>query len=260
MAIKQKSDVSLPELLFTGKGDPAADRKVIRLASDGLLLKLYQGIYTSNLASPPEAVVLRHWASIVSHLLPDGVLSYRSGYDAKPVEGRIYVTRGDRPRTLELPGLAIKLIPGPGAVEGDTPYKGFFLASQSRWLLENLATGRGVGERTLSQEVLESELDKVLSIRGEYLLPLKSLSNHADATPYIRAMTRIQAWTAAFDYTRPRHELHQALKQCNAFEEDLRNYRLVFPEDDGVQRIQGAGLPGFGLVHDGVRHRGDQSG
>lgn len=494
MAIKQKSDVSLPELLFTGKGDPAADRKVIRLASDGLLLKLYQGIYTSNLASPPEAVVLRHWASIVSHLLPDGVLSYRSGYDAKPVEGRIYVTRGDRPRTLELPGLAIKLIPGPGAVEGDTPYKGFFLASQSRWLLENLATGRGVGERTLSQEVLESELDKVLSIRGEYrfnqlrdtcrtlaeklgrekefkrldgimgamlgtheskklhskqalaraagrpydpdrlalfdtlfsrlrmealpevastadmgvsrenfaffesyfsnyiegttflvseaeeivfegklianrtedshdilgtfqaamrapwrdqpastaddflgwlknvnalvmqsrleknpgdwknqnnqagstlfvshefvqgtlregferiraledplaralmtmfvisevhpfkdgngrtarlamncvlsaagrsriivptvyredyLLPLKSLSNHADATPYIRAMTRIQAWTAAFDYTRPRHELHQALKQCNAFEEDLRNYRLVFPE------------------------------
>lgn len=69
--------------------------------------------------------------------------------------------RGDRPRTLELPGLAIKLIPGPGAVEGDTPYKGFFLASQSRWLLENLATGRGAqGERTLSQDVLESELDK----------------------------------------------------------------------------------------------------
>jgi Fic family protein len=66
--------------------------------------------------------------------------------------------------------------------------------------------------------------------REDYLLPLKSLSNHADATPYIRAMTRIQAWTAAFDYTRPRHELHQALKQCNAFKEDLRNYRLVFPE------------------------------
>jgi hypothetical protein len=60
-------------------------------------------------------------------------------------------------------------------------------------------------------------------------LPLKSLSNHADATPYIRAMTRIQAWTAAFDYSQPRHELHQALKRCNAFEEDLRNYRLVFP-------------------------------
>lgn len=493
MAIKQKFDVSLPELVLTGQGDPAADRKVIRLAGEGLMLKLYQGIYTSNLASPPESVVIRQWASIVGHLLPDGVLSYRSGYDAKPFDGRLYVTRGDRPRTLELPGLTIKVIPGAGAVEGDTPYKGFFLAGQSRWLLENLASGRGVGERVLAQPMLEAELDKILSIRGEYrfnqlrdscrtlaetlgrkkefkrldgimgamlgtheskklqgkqalaraaghpydpnrlalfdtlfsrlrmqampevtstadagvsrenfaffesyfsnyiegttflvseaeeivfegklipnrtedshdilgtfqaamrgpwrdqpagtaddflawlknvnalvmqsrldkqpgewkdqnnqagstlfvahelvqgtlregferiwalkdplsralmtmfvisevhpfkdgngrtarlamncvlsaaglsriivptvyredyLLPLKSLSNHADAVPYIRAMTRIQTWTAAFDYAQPRRELHQALMRCNAFEEDLRNYRLVFP-------------------------------
>lgn len=168
MQIKQKLDVSLPELVLTGLGDPAADRKVIRLADEGLLLKLYQGVYTSNLASPPEAVVLRQWASIVGHLLPGGVLSYRSGYDAKPLKGRIYVTRGDRPRTLELPGLAIKVIPGSGAVEGDTPYKGLFLASQPRWLLENLASGRGVGERVLVQSALEAELDKLLSIRGEY--------------------------------------------------------------------------------------------
>lgn len=494
MAIKQKADISLPELLFTGEGNLAADRKVLRLAGDGALLKLYQGVYTSNLASPPETVVLRHWASIVSHLLPQGVLSYRSGYDAKPVDGRIYVTRGNRPRTLELPGLTIKVIPGPGAVEGDTPYKNLFLASQARWMLENMATGRGISERVLTQDAIEMELDKILSIRGEYrfnqlrdacrtladqlgrekeykrldgimgallgtheskklhgkqalaraagrpydpdrlalfdtlfsrlraealpevaataeagvarenfaffesyfsnyiegttflvseaeeivfegklipnrtedshdilgtfqtamqspwrdqpagtaddflrwlksvnalvmqsrvdknpgewknqnnqagstlfvayelvqgtlregferiqaledplaralmtmfvvsevhpfkdgngrtarlamncvlsaagrsriivptvyredyLLPLKSLSNNADATPYIRAMTRIQAWTAAFDYAQPRHDLYDTLKRCNAFEEDLRNYRLVFPE------------------------------
>ncbi len=65
--------------------------------------------------------------------------------------------------------------------------------------------------------------------REDYLLPLKSLSNHADATPYIRAMVRIHAWTVAFDYTRHRPDLYEALKRCNAFEEDLRNYRLVFP-------------------------------
>lgn len=494
MPIKQKTEDSLPEILFTGEGDPAADRRILRLVSDGRLQRLYQGVYTSNLVSPPAAVVSRHWASIVSHLLPGGVLSFRSGYSAKPVEGRLYVTRGKRPRTIELPGLTVKVIPGPGAVEGDAPYKNLFLASQPRWLLENLATGRAVGERVLAREVLEAELDKILSIRGEhrfnqlrdasralapmlgrekefrrldgimgallgthesrklrsrqalaraagrpydpdrlmlfdalfsrlrrepfpeipagaetgvarenfaffesyfsnyiegttflvseaeeivfegklipnrtedshdilgsfqaamqspwrdrpastvdeflhwlksvnalvlrsrldkdpgqwknqnnqagatqfvahelvpgtlregferiqalddplaralmtmfvvsevhpfqdgngrtarlamncvlsaagrsriivptlyredYLLPLKSLSHHADATPYLRAMTRIQAWTAAFDYAQPRHDLHQALKRCNAFEEDLRNYRLVFPE------------------------------
>ena len=77
---------------------PWRQYKVIRLAGDGTLLKLYQGVYTSNLASPPESVVSRHWASIVGHLLPGGVLSYRSGYDVKPFDGRIYLTRGDRPR------------------------------------------------------------------------------------------------------------------------------------------------------------------
>ncbi|MFT0545286.1 Fic family protein [Allopusillimonas ginsengisoli] len=496
MAIKQKTDVSLPEVVFTGEGDLAADRQVLRLARAARVLKLYRGVYTSNLVSPPEAVVLRHWLSIVGHLLPDGVLSYRSGYDAKPVDGRIYVTRGNRSRTLELPGLTIKVVPGPGAVDNDMPYKNLFLASQSRWLLENMATGRGVNERVVSQDVIEVELDKLLLIRGEhrfnqlrdacrtlaeklgrekefkrldglmgallgtheskklrgkqalaraagrpydpgrltlfdtlfshlrsetlpevaataeagvarenfaffeayfsnyiegttflvseaeeivfegklipnrtqdshdilgtfhiamqapwrdqppstaddflhwlksvnalimqsrldmnpgewknqnnqagatlfvahelvqgtlregferiqaladplaralmtmfvisevhpfkdgngrtarlamncvlsaagrsriivptvyredYLLPLKTLSNHADARPYIRAMTRIQAWTAAVDYNQPRHDLHEALKRCNAFEEDLRNYRLVFPEAD----------------------------
>lgn len=167
MAIKQKTDISLPEILLTGEGNPTADRQVLRLLAEGQLRKLYQGIYTSNLTSPPETIVLRHWAKIASHLLPGGVLSYRSGHDAKPVEGRLYVTRGNRPRTLELPGLAIKIIPGQGAAEGDTPYKRLFLASQPRWLLENLATGRGVSERVLPQDVLEAELDKMLSIRGE---------------------------------------------------------------------------------------------
>lgn len=491
--MKQKTDIPLPEVLFTGEGNLAADRKVLRLLSEGHLQKLYQGVYTSNLDSPPEMVVPRHWASIVGHLLPEGVLSYRSGYDAKPVEGRLYVTRGNRPRILELPGLTVKIIPGQGAVDGDVPYKSLFLASQPRWLLENLAGGRGVSERVLSQEAIEAELDKILAVRGEhrfnqlretcrtlaeklgrekefkrldgimgallgthesrklhgkqalaraagrpydpdrlalfdalfsrlrtealpdvaataeagaarenfaffesyfsnyiegttflvseaeeivfegklipnrtedshdilgtfqaamrapwrdqpartaddylhwlknvnalvmqsrldknpgewkdrnnqagatlfvppelvqgtlregferiqaleaplaralmtmfvvsevhpfkdgngrtarlamncvlsaaglsriivptvyredYLLPLKSLSNHGDATPYIRAMTRIQAWTATFDYAQPRHGLHEALKCCNAFEEDLSNDRLVFP-------------------------------
>ena len=166
MASNKKDDTLLPEVLFTGEGDLAADRKVLRLASAGRLLKLYQGVYTSHVDSPPEVVVLRHWASIVGHLLPGGVLSYRSGYDAKPVDGHLYVTRGKRARILALPGLTIKIIPGPGAVDGDVPYKGLFLAGQARRLLENMAVGRGVGERVLARGVLETELEKILSVRG----------------------------------------------------------------------------------------------
>ena len=168
MAVKQKIDALLPEILFTGEGNTAADRKVLRWVDEGRLRKLYRGVYTSNLTSPPETIVLRHWVSIVSHLLPDGVLSYRSGHDAKPVEGRLYVTRGNRRRTLELPGLSVRIFPGAGAVDGDVPYKRLFLTSQARCLLENMATGRGVSERVLPRDVLEAELDKILSVRGAY--------------------------------------------------------------------------------------------
>ncbi|NYT83886.1 hypothetical protein H0A70_20660 [Alcaligenaceae bacterium] len=111
MSIKQQIDTSLPEVIFTGEGDLAADRKMLRLANAGQLLKLHTGVYTSNLESPPETVALRHWSSIVSHLLPDGVVSYRSGHDTRPLEGRLYVTRGNRSRTLKLPGLIVKVIP-----------------------------------------------------------------------------------------------------------------------------------------------------
>jgi len=168
MVIKQKPDISSPEILFTGGSDLAANRQINRLAAQGQLLKLYKGIYTNDLISPPASVVRRHWISIVSYLLPGGVLSYRSGYDAKPHEDRLYVTRGIRPRTLVLPGLTIKVLPGPGPIEGDMPYKGVFLASQARWLLDNLAVGRGAAERTLSQVDLEQALEKLLSVRGEY--------------------------------------------------------------------------------------------
>jgi hypothetical protein len=61
----------------------------------------------------------------------------------------------------------------------------------------------------------------------------RRLSNNADAKPFVAAMARIQAWSAAFDYGAPRDRLRARLASCNAFEEDLKRYRLVFPEQAG---------------------------
>ena len=69
--------------------------------------------------------------------------------------------------------------------------------------------------------------------REDYLLPLKALSNNADAQAFVAAMTRIQSWSAAFDFGVPRNQLRARLAACHAFEEDLKSYRLVFPERPG---------------------------
>jgi hypothetical protein len=69
--------------------------------------------------------------------------------------------------------------------------------------------------------------------REDYLLPLKALSNNADARPFLAAMPRFQSWSAAFDYGVPRDQLRARLAACHAFEDDLKTYRLVFPEQAG---------------------------
>lgn len=65
--------------------------------------------------------------------------------------------------------------------------------------------------------------------REDYLLPLKALSHNRSAEPLVASLVRAQRWSAAFDYAAPLSGLRQALASCNAFQEDLRSYRLIFP-------------------------------
>lgn len=44
-------------------------------------------------------------------------------------------------------------------------------------------------------------------------------------------MQRIHDWTSRFDYGVARQAVQDALGRCNAFREDLKNYRLIFPEN-----------------------------
>jgi hypothetical protein len=170
MAIAQRKDI-LPEIVFTA-GNATQTKRVQRLADDGVLRKIYSGVYTSNLESPLEYIIQRNWQIIAGHLLPDGVVSYSSARAGSPVGGRLYITRGKTPRTIVLPGLVIRVIPGHGPVtEGDAidgRLKGLYLASEPRWLLENLEAAKGVAERVISREEVETYLDQVLVLRGEY--------------------------------------------------------------------------------------------
>lgn len=162
---------AVPELLVSNDTDPAAARRIRRLAASGRLRRLYAGIYTSNLDSPPEAVVLRHWQTIVGHLLPGGVISHRSAFDGKPHQGSLVITRGKTRRDLELPGLTVHVVPGPGPCLGppanDVPYGSLYLSSDPRRHLENLTRGRGWSDRVLSQQAVEESLDRVLMVGGE---------------------------------------------------------------------------------------------
>jgi hypothetical protein len=168
MTIVHKAD--MPEILFS-QGGGASARRLSRLATAGELVKLYAGVYTSNTVLPPETVVLRNWLDIVGYLLPGAVVSFRSAARGAPEDGVLYVTRGKTRRTLALPGLTVEIFPGAGAQTlphaTDSPFKQVYLASEARWLLENLSVGKQVAPRVLNQDAIEQRLDRILTLRGE---------------------------------------------------------------------------------------------
>jgi hypothetical protein len=100
----------------------------------------------------------------VDDLLPGGVISYRSAFDGKPQDDRVFVTRDETRRKLRLRGLLIEVIPGVGPpLDGscrDPPLGELFLVSDPRRYLENFSRCRQVSAPVLSQEDLESRLDR----------------------------------------------------------------------------------------------------
>lgn len=169
------SDLDTAEVIFPGE-DAALQRTMARQVDAGSLRRIYAGVYTSNMDSPLEAVVLRNWAAIISHLLPGAVLAYRSALEHRPVESVLHLRRGRTRRRLELPGLIVKVYPGAAQAplleppNIDVLYKGIYLPSEARGFLENMGTARGSYTRVLPQEEIEARLDKILAIRGSFKL------------------------------------------------------------------------------------------
>lgn len=104
----------------------------------------------------------------------------------------------------------------------------FVVAEVHPFLDGNGRTARLAMNCALSAEGL-SRIIVPTVYRDDYLLPLTALSHHREAQPLVAALSRIQRWSAAFDYSLTRSALRADLAHCNAFQEDLRNYKLLFP-------------------------------
>ena len=108
----------------------------------GRIRKLGPRLYTTNTRDDPARVVRQNWWQVLSLLLPGAVVSHRTALEgAISPAGRVYVT-GSYPRTIDLPGIEIVQLQGPGPVEGDLPMLGLHVASQARSCLENLSPAR----------------------------------------------------------------------------------------------------------------------
>lgn len=160
--------------IFLARDVPASS--LSRAEAAGTVRRLARGLYTTNVTGSPEQVVRHNLWRIIGLLFPGAVLGDRSVREpSRPSEdGSIYLVSpnvSERGRTVELPGLSLRVRRGPGAVSHDAPLPGgIYLAGTARGLLENLRLTRGRGERisrTLARAELEEWLEQLLDERGE---------------------------------------------------------------------------------------------
>lgn len=110
---------SLPEVFLS---TTPTRRNISRWTRSGLVRQLAPRLYTRNLKDEPEAIIRRNLWFVVGLLFPGTLVSHRTAIENGPSsEGTINLT-GSYSRIVELPGLTVRLIPGPGPLPGDTQY------------------------------------------------------------------------------------------------------------------------------------------
>lgn len=117
--MRKKSTVGdWPEVLFSTRESSA---RVSRALERGELRHLGPRLYTTRLDLELAEVLRKHWRTVVAGYFPGSVIGFRTALEGKPTrDGEVFITAGTR-RSVELEGLRISAVEGPGALEGDMP-------------------------------------------------------------------------------------------------------------------------------------------
>lgn len=166
-------------LIVSPPGTDSRHRLLRRQAAAGKLRSLGHGLYSDDLSAPLERVSQRELLSIVSALVPEGLISHRSALDPGILSNGLVHLTGPVKRDFQLPGLTLKILKGPGPLPSDIkiptalPGGAAYRSAIPRALLENLQRRRAADPSqrpTLGQAGVEGWLEKFLSQHDEMAL------------------------------------------------------------------------------------------
>ncbi len=167
--MEKNPPIPLNEVIF-GSAEKKVSRQISKLVLAGKVRKISPRLYSSNLADPAEEIVRRNLLEIIEKLYPGAMLTHRSAFEFKPTSaGHLFLTY-KYTKKIELPGITLRFLEGPGPVEGDYPLFGnLYVSHQSRAFLENLQSSKRPGpvSKTLTIAEIEEKLEQIVRIHGE---------------------------------------------------------------------------------------------
>ncbi len=112
----------------------------------------------------------RNLFTILGRLYPGAVLSHRSAFEFKPTSANHLFLTYTYTKKINLPGVVLRIMEGPGPIAGDNPLSGELHVSQmERALLENMEVSRQprAESKTLTLPEIEDRLKNVIRVKGE---------------------------------------------------------------------------------------------
>ena len=172
----------MSELIIPNDSNEA--KVLSRRAKLGICRRVCHGVYTNNLNDRLEVLILREWKQLVSHLVPAGILSFRTALELSPARDPrsgmsfVFVT-STYSKTIELSGLVIKIIRGDTTNFTEQVLPSLYRTNLPRALLENLSHNRKRANvaKCLEPTAIEMILAKYMDTRGEQ--ELNNLRNEA---------------------------------------------------------------------------------
>ncbi len=148
-------------------------KKLSRLSRAKKIRRVCRGIYTSDLKTPIADIIQKNWMVITSHIVPNGILSFRTAIELKPAvfknHGIIFITSSYEKR-IKLPGLLIKVLKGDSKNYIEQVLPCIARSNLARALLENLMpTKRGLYKKIkmIDGDSIQHCLAKELKLRHE---------------------------------------------------------------------------------------------
>lgn len=180
--MKQLVDLN-KEIVFASS-DSEISHQISRLVKMERLRKIAPKIYSPNMLDSPEAIVKRNILGILNWRFPNAIISHRSACEMRLTPaGNFFLTGSYSRKITDLPGVTIYMMKGPSADFQDMVYGKMFIASEYRWMLENMQSCRMRGEesKNLPISMIERKLENVLVAGGEEQLNLYRDSLRATA-------------------------------------------------------------------------------
>ena len=192
--------------LYIRNRDGSADTLRKKAARQGWQ-SLGHGIYCEP-DDDPATLTFSHWSDIVQWTFPDAIVSHRTAISLRPEKGTVFLTRPvSAYRNYKIGPLTISVTPGDVKIATQPIGKELHASDDARAWLENLSASRRRGRisRALGQEALETELEKIMTRKGEsYLKEVRRKANGiAPQLGLEEQAARLDAVIGALCATRP---------------------------------------------------------